>query len=409
MSAAPAGTLEPNGTVVIAGAGLAGLRTAEALRRRGFAGRVVLVGDEPHPPYERPVLSKRLLTGADASLPLLTMRPDVPLSTIDTAYGRPATAVDVARRTVSVAGGPEVAYDRLVVATGAQARRLPGLPDRLHRLRGYDDALALREALGRGGPVVIIGGGFIGCEVASSVRSLDLPVTIVEAQPEILVGVLGERVAAWVADLHRRNDVAIRAGVTVRAVTGSPGQWRVELGDGVVLEAGVVVEAVGARPMVEWLAGSGIDVADGVTCDEYGRTSAPGVYAVGDVASWHDPRTGRPHRHEHWTAAVEQADVVAGNLMAADGDFRPYASDSYVWSDQHGVRVQTVGTLAGVTAVEVLHADGERLLAAYVRDGLVTGLVGANVARLVTRLRPMVAQRAPLAEVERAVEALLVR
>jgi 3-phenylpropionate/trans-cinnamate dioxygenase ferredoxin reductase component len=401
--------LDAGSTVAIVGAGLAGLRTAEALRRRGFAGRVLLFGAEPHPPYERPVLSKDFLTGPVTDLPVLTVRPDVSAESIDIRTGTAAAGLDLSQRVLHLADGTQVRYDRLAIATGAHSRRLPGLPEGLHRIRGYEDALRLRGALAGGGEVVIIGGGFIGCEVAASVRALGSPVTVVEALGDPLARVLGPAVARRITRLHENHGVRIVGGSPVREVSGMPGQWRVRLDSGQDLDAAVVVEAVGAVPSTAWLADSGLDLANGVLCDATGQTSAAGVYALGDAACWLDPCTGGHHRREHWTAAVEQAHIVASNLLAAPDEQQLYSGLPYVWSDQYGVRIQTLGTVAPDVTVELLQDDDNRMLALYTAASQVTGVAAMNNARAITRMRPLLERGADVGAVRALLETLPTR
>jgi 3-phenylpropionate/trans-cinnamate dioxygenase ferredoxin reductase component len=401
--------LNAGSTVVIVGGGVGGLRTAEALRRHGFTGRITLLGAETHPPYDRPVLSKEMLTGLMTKPPVLTLRPDVSGESIETRLGVTAVRLHPSRRVVELSGGGQVRYDRLVIATGAHSRHLPGLPETLHRVREHSDALRLRGALASGGEVVIIGGGFIGCEVASGCRALGLPVTIVEAQREPLAAAIGMTVASRITSLHERHGVRILRETLVKHVTGEPGNWRVEVGSGETLAASIVVEAVGAAPADGWLRDAGIALTDGVVCDQFGRTSAAGVYAVGDVASWLDPRTGRHHRQEHWTAAVEQADVVARNMLAAPGAELPYASPRYVWSDQHGVRIQALGVLTPHATVELFQDDDDRLFAVYTASSRVTGVVAVNHARVLTRMRPLVERSADMDDVRATLGAVLSR
>ena len=304
-------------SVTVVGGSLAGLSAARALRAAGFDGRVTVVGEERHRPYDRPPLSKELLSGRMSPADLALEAEDEELA-VDWRLGERATALHSGDRAVELADGTQLRSDGLVIATGARARSLPGTEDvaGVHTLRTLDDGLALAAELRPGRRLVVIGAGFIGAEVASTAHQLGLSVTVLEAQEVPLAGPLGEPMGRVVAGLHEANGVRLLCGVGVHAVHGSVGADgvrrvdRVELVDGRVLPADVVVVGVGAQPNVEWLAGSGVDLGNGVHCDSRGATSVPGVVAVGDCASWYDPLSGRHRRVEHWTGALERPTAV---------------------------------------------------------------------------------------------------
>ena len=370
---------------VVVGAGLAGLRTAESLREGGFDGELVLVGDEPHLPYDRPPLSKHVLRG---ERPPMLLRPEEDYAELrlDLRLGTVVTGLDLPGRQLLTTGGP-VGYDHLVIATGATPRRLPGAPG--HVLRSLDDCQGLAPVLQPGKRIGIVGAGLIGCEVAASARSKDVEVHVVDVLPKPLVRVLGEEVAERVLHLHEQHGVRFHLGVGVTGATAT----RLELSDGTVLEVDAVLEAMGVVPGTGWLEGSGLPVDDGVVCDRHGR-AADGVWAVGDVARWADG-LGGSRRQEHWTSAVEQAAVVAAAILGKE----PPALDApYWWSDQYDVKLQGVGLVQPGDQVQVVEVGPrQRPLALYSRDGVLTAAVGFSAAAFVMRLRPQLGT--PLAEV----------
>ncbi len=379
--------------IVIVGAGLAGLRTAEELRRAEFGGEIVLIGDEPHLPYDRPPLSKDVVRGErdDTTLKPREFYAD---KNIDLRIGTPATAVDTAAQTVTLAGGATVSYDELVVATGLRPRRLPGLPELagIHVLRTIADSRALRDDVAPGKRVLVVGAGFIGCEIAASFRALGVDVIVVEPQQAPLAGVLGARVGALVARMHSDEGVDIRCGAGVSAVHGTDRVTAVTLVDGTELPVDVVVLGIGAVPVTEWLDGSGVPLADGVVCDGVGRTAVPHVWAVGDVAAWAPRR-----RVEHWSNAGDQAKVIAKALVGAE--IPTTAQVPYFWSDQYDVKIQALGSPSAADDLHVVEDDGRRFLAYYSRDGIFTGVVGAGVPAKVMKLRASLAKPTAIAAV----------
>jgi NADPH-dependent 2,4-dienoyl-CoA reductase/sulfur reductase-like enzyme len=377
-------------SVTVVGGSLAGLSTARALRDAGFEGRVTVVGDEPHRPYDRPPLSKELLSGRMTPADLALEAEDEDLG-VDWRLGARATGLRPADRAVELADGTQVRSDGVVLATGARARTLPGTEGirGVHTLRTLEDAVALADELRPGRSLVVIGAGFIGAEVASTAHQLGLSVTVVEAMEVPLSGPLGEQMGRAVASLHAANGVRLLTGVGVHAVHAGPhGVERVELVDGRVLLADLVVVGVGALPNVEWLAGSGIEVANGVVCDSRGATSLPGVVAVGDCASWYDPLTGGHRRVEHWTGALERPAAAVATLLGRASTVGP-PRPAYFWSDQYGARIQFAG--AADLADEVTVEDGDlaerSFLAVYRRAGSPVAVLGVDRVRPFTRMR----------------------
>jgi NADPH-dependent 2,4-dienoyl-CoA reductase/sulfur reductase-like enzyme len=391
--------------VVVVGASVAGVNAAQALREAGFQGEVVLVGEEPHQPYDRPPLSKEALHG-ELDLGRLGLRgPDwYDQHGVELRLGAAAAGLDVGGRRVLLADGADLPYDGLVLATGAAPRRLPGtgaVPG-VHVLRRVEDCLALRRAMLSGRRIVVVGAGFIGLEVAATAVELGLDVTVVEVAPVPLARALGDEVGAWFARLHRDHGVHLRVGVDVRGVDGvdgadgRAGRYRVRLGDGGALAADVVVAGIGVVPAVGWLRGSGVDVGDGVLCDAYCRTSAPGVVAAGDVARWYNALFDEQMRVEHWTNAVEQGRAAALALLGqADSAYAPVP---YFWSDQYDARVRFVGRSFAAQAVHVEEPAPGSLVALYGRDGLVRGALCVNAPRAAATYRRHILDQVPWQE-----------
>ncbi|MEU5607663.1 FAD-dependent oxidoreductase [Streptomyces sparsogenes] len=384
-------------TVAVVGASLAGLSAARSLRNRGYDGRLVVIGDEVHRPYDRPPLSKEFLAGAIGEADLALERDDEELGA-EWVLGVRATGLDRTERAIRLADGREVRADGVVIATGAAARTLPGTEGLagVHVLRTLDDARALRDELARGGRLVVIGGGFVGAEVASTARALGLDVTVVEAAPTPLAGPLGEAMGRVLSGLHADHGVRLLCGVGVKGVGGERRVDSVLLEDGRGVPADSVVVGVGAKPCVDWLQGSGIALDNGVKCGADGRTSLAGVVAVGDCANWYDPRAGIHRRVEHWTGALERPDAAVATLLAhgatAPGTPRP----PYFWSDQYGVKIQFAGHAAGADSVTVEEGATEdrSFLAVYRRAGRPVAVLGMNQPRLFTRWRKQLATEA---------------
>ncbi|MFD7407064.1 NAD(P)/FAD-dependent oxidoreductase [Streptomyces sp. NPDC059866] len=384
-------------TVAVVGASLAGLSAARSLRKQGYDGRLVVIGDELHRPYDRPPLSKEFLAGTfgEAELALETDDEDLQAEWL---LGVRATRLEYAQRAVRLADGREVPADGVVIATGAAARTLPGSEGLagVHTLRTLDDARALRDELARGGRLVVIGGGFIGAEVASTAYALGLEVTVVEAAPTPLAGPLGETMGAVVSALHADHGVRLLCGVGVKGLSGETRVDAVLLEDGRSIPADIVVVGVGARPCVEWLEGSGLVLDNGVKCGADGRTSLAGVVAVGDCANWYDPRAGLHRRVEHWTGARERPDAAVATLLAGGAVEPGVPRPPYFWSDQYGVKIQFAGHAAGADSVtiEAGAADERDVLAVYRRAGDPVAVLGMNQPRLFMRWRKQLAATA---------------
>lgn len=391
-------------TIVVVGTSLAGLRAVEALRSRGYEGRIIWVGEEPHLPYDRPPLSKELLRG-DWDPERVALRRGGGFEDLgaDLRTGCRAEALDLADRCVELAGGERLRFDGLVIATGASPRTLPEVPRLagLHVLRSLDDALALRSELERGPRVAVIGAGFIGAEVAASCRSLGLDVTMVEALALPLARGLDAETAELCAALHRDHGVDLRLGTSVERVEGASRVERLHLSDGTRLAADVVLVGIGVTPATAWLASSGLDLEDGVVCDETLATKAPGVVAAGDVARWRHPQHGRPVRLEHWTNAVEQADAAVARLL--DGHAEPFAPVPFVWTDQYEAKIQIAGDVHGSDETRVVHGSvGERrFVRLHGRAGRLVGAVAWSRPRQLMQIRRQLREGIAFAEAVR--------
>jgi 3-phenylpropionate/trans-cinnamate dioxygenase ferredoxin reductase component len=319
--------------VVIAGAGLAGLRAAEELRARGYAGGITMIGAEPRPPYDRPPLTKKFMTG---QLDDTSLRPDMTALGVDLRLDEAAAGLDAA---VLRSDRGEYGFDSLVVATGAAPVRLPGSgPQRV--LRTLDHALALRSALRPGTKLAVVGAGWIGAELATTAALRGCQVTVVEAAPAPLAGALGTELGSRTVPWYAAAGVDLRLSQPVESV--EPGG--LALPGGGWLAADEVVTAVGVRPDVGWLAGSGIVLENGVAVDEGLRTSLPGVYAAGDCAAFLSRRYRRRLRVEHWDSALHAPAVVAANILGGDEQYDPVP---YFWSEQFGRMVQYAGHHTG--------------------------------------------------------------
>jgi len=374
--------------IAVVGASLAGLRAVEALRARGYDGGILWIGAEPHLPYDRPPLSKEVLRGEWQPEDIALARRGVESLDADLRLGRRAVGLDAGALELALGDGSRERVDGVVIATGASPRRLPGELAGVHVLRSLDDALAIRRELELRPRVVVVGGGFIGSEVAASCRSLGLEVVLVEALGQPLEQALGPELGAFCAALHRDHGVRLELGASVAALEGAGRIERVRLADGRALEADLVVVGIGVRPETGWLEGSGLALRDGVVCDAR-CIAAPGIVAAGDVARWHHPRYGEALRVEHWTNAVEQAVAAAGSLLDGPAAARPFAPVPYVWSDQYDVKIMAAGRPRAGDEVHVVEGSfaERRFVALFGRGGRLTGVLAANRARRLAEWR----------------------
>lgn len=390
--------------VVIVGASLAGLNAAEALRDDGFEGRITLIGEEPQRPYDRPPLSKQLLTG-EWDTDRLPLRSEDEFAQLQLEFlgGRAAIGLDVGQRLVSLDDGQSVEFDGLIIASGARPIQLPFGQELagVHTLRSQADALRIRSDLEDGGKLAVIGAGFIGAEVASSARARGLDVAMIEALSAPMIGPLGDELADWAADLHLAAGVSLHMGSKVSDLIGSDRVEAVELEDGSRIEADTVVVGIGVRPNVEWLEGSGLTIGDGVVCDQFCR-AAPMIYAAGDVARWPNvlfthfryDQPQRTMRIEHWTNAVEQGMAAARNLLLeSQGEaLEAFAPVPYFWSDQHGLSIMASGVTSPRDEFRLVHGslESNRFAAIYGLRGYLSGVVAVGWPRMLRRYQGLI-------------------
>ncbi|OBJ47858.1 NAD(P)/FAD-dependent oxidoreductase [Mycobacterium sp. 1423905.2] len=385
--------------VVVVGGGVAGTRAAETLREDGYDGALTVVGDERHAPYHRPPLSKKLLTGKvhRAGIDL------APQFDFDARVLRGASAVglDMSSRTVQLRDEGQdlsLGFDGLVIASGAVPRAWPGgpVPDGVLLLRTVEDCLAIRERLGSRPRVVVVGGGFIGAEVAASCRSIGLDVVLIEKAAAPLLAALGEELAPRWADLHREHGVDVRVGVGVDAFVGNGQVEAIRLTDGSQVPADLVIVGLGVTPATDWLDGSGLRIDNGVVCDATGTVEGgTDVVAAGDVASWWHPLYERHLRVEHWDHAGRQGAAAARTLLAGRKHAQPYTEVPYFWSDQYDVKLQMLGVPTDYDAMEIVegHPDSWEFVAAYGRRGCTIAVLGTATGR-VYAYRDVIAKRA---------------
>ena len=397
-------------SILIVGASVAGLRTAQALRSGGFEGSISLLGEEIHHPYDKPPITKAMLeaSGDGARIPLLSDQALTALN-VDLHLGVRAVALDPRSRIVTTDAGRQLAYEHLVIATGVVPRTLGamGTLAGVHTMRTADDAERLRAALLNAEHVVTIGGGFIGAEFATAARAYGRQVTVVEAQHIPMAHIVGSEVGALLSEMHANNGVELLTGAAFSRFEGRQQVSAVVLEDGRSLPADLVVVGIGTHPATEWLAASGLPISDGVECDEQLRVIGfPEIHAAGDVARWPHPFYGTSVRIEHWTNANDHGAVVAASIL---GHPIPATPVPYVWSDQYGHRIQIVGRPnAGELALKLGHAENQ--LAALYADaaGYLIGAVTVDDPRLLLRCRKAMSKRARVDEVQLAPRKTLV-
>ncbi|MGE0731914.1 MAG: NAD(P)/FAD-dependent oxidoreductase [Acidimicrobiia bacterium] len=384
--------------IAVVGASLAGWNAATTLRREGFDGALTVIGGEPDRPYDRPPLSKAFLAdGDEAKVALHGVATSDELA-IDWRLGVRAVALDLTGRRVVLDRGEPVGFDGVVLATGAEPRRLDAVPfgPGVHALRTLADARGLRADLAaRSGPVAVIGAGFIGAEVAATCRQAGREVVLIEAAPVPLTRSVGAEVGMVCAELHREHGVDVRLGTAVVRHDAAAG--RLELDDGSSVDAAVVVVGVGVSPCTDWLVGSGLTLDDGVVCDATGL-AAPGVVAAGDVARWPNRLfDGELVRVEHWDNAIDMGSFVAKRLLAGDAwdPEQVFEPVPWFWSDQYDRKLQMAGRAAGaeVTAVVGGTFDERRFVVLYGRAGRLIGAFGMNRPRQIVQSRGLVARR----------------
>jgi len=407
---------EPLGRVVVVGASLAGLRAAETLRQHDIATSIVVVGDEVHRPYDRPPLSKKLLSGEWEPERIQLRQPDTfDDLDVDWRLGNAATSLDLTARELTLADGSVLGFDGLVIATGAHPRRLAGQDafTHVHELRTLDDALRLRaEIIDGGRRVVVIGAGFIGLEAAATAKQLGNDVVVLEGAAAPLIRGLGAEMGEAIAGLHRAHGVEVRCGVLIDGLTDEG----VRLAGGEIVPGDVVVVGIGVKPNTSWLEGSGLQLRDGVVCDAnlnalaVNGVAVPGVFAAGDVARWPNGLFDEEMRVEHWTNAAEQGAFVALNLQffAAGEPGEAYAPLPFFWSDQFEHRIQFLGRAAADDQVQVVAGSvaDSKFLVLFGRDGKLHGALGVNAPRWVMPTRKLFLDRATWGEAVAATSGL---
>jgi 3-phenylpropionate/trans-cinnamate dioxygenase ferredoxin reductase subunit len=380
-----------HGPVVIVGGGLAGQRCTETLRRRGYDGQIQMVCAETDLPYDRPPLSKDVLGDASRETSL-AYRPASWYEEhgVELLLGVAAQRLWPAERRVELSDGTSLPYAELLIATGSAPRDLPLLPrgENVSVLRTLPDSRALRAALAEGPHLVVIGAGFIGQEVAASARRLGLEVTMIEAAPQPLIGVLGPELGAWFAGLHRAEGVRVITDAALQRAERNGRLRALHLADGERIEADHVLVAVGVAPCVQWLAGTGLDGATGVPVDPLGQTACEHVYAAGDVAATRHPVSGRHVPGAHWESAGRQGATAATAML---GDTPAPAPPSSFWSDQYGLRIQYVGSCEGADAVAL---DGDltqrSFTATFTRQGQPVAALLVNRPRELPAIRTQI-------------------
>ncbi|WP_051217917.1 NAD(P)/FAD-dependent oxidoreductase [Nocardioides insulae] len=382
--------------VLIVGASVAGVNLARSLRIQGYAGPVRLLDRETVTPYDKPPLSK--------SHPLeprwLLSVEQAAAEQIELVLGSEAVEIDTDARRVVTADGAALRYDVLVLATGARARPSPWPGRHIHVLRTLAEAEALHADLSASESVLVVGGGFIGAEVASAARAAGKDVVLVDTVERPLADRLGDRVAGWILDQHRAHGVRLRTGCSILSLADGPdGGVRAELGDGSSVSAGLAVVGIGAVLDTGWLAASGLPVGDGVLCDQYGRVAGlADVFAIGDVARWDRPDGSRGTRREHWTTAGDQARFVAQTITAPD-DPQADTAVPYVWSDQHGTTIQVFGDPAPGDDPLVVENEGQRLALWGGPDGALAGAVSIGWPKAGLRSRRTLAAGGTVSDV----------
>ncbi len=383
---------------VIVGAGIAGGTAAETLRKQGFDGEVHLVGAEPHRPYDRPPLSKEFLSGAKEEEKLFFKPEDFYAEqSIELHLGTEATALDPSSKTVTLANGESLRFDKLLLATGSRVKTLP-IPgsdlEGVHYLRTIDDSRAIAQAMNGASKVVIVGAGFIGSEVAAVCKTAGLEVTVLEIQPQPMAHILGEEMGAVYANLHtsRGIDLWLREGIS--EIRGNAHAEQVITDHGNAIDCDFVVIGVGIAPDTSLAQSAGLQVDGGILINESCQTSHPDIYAAGDIANWYHPGLGHRLRVEHWDNALNQGAAAAKSMLGAP---EPYAPTLYFWSDQYDLNIQYLGHAAEWDEIAIRgNPDEEKFTAFYLKDGSVHGALVVNNFRDIRPTRTLIGQKTPV-------------
>jgi NADPH-dependent 2,4-dienoyl-CoA reductase/sulfur reductase-like enzyme len=369
------------------------------LRAEGFTGSITMVGDEPHKPYDRPPLSKNFLAGEWDTDRIALRKPDA-LEELQLTWklGAAATALNTNESTLTLATGETISYDGLIIATGGVVRRLPHQPALagIHVLRSIDDAEHLRAELNEGTRVVVIGAGFIGLEAAATATKRGATVTVLEGLEAPLIRALGPEMGSAIGDVHTRNGVTIRCGVSVASINGTTRVESISLAHGEVVPADVVIVGIGVAPATSWCEGSGLTIADGIVCNAQLNAGPKNVFAAGDVLRWPNhlfTDVEETMRVEHWTNAAEQGAHAAKNLLAVlnNTEQTPYEAVPFFWSDQFDARIQFLGRVTKDAVAEVVAgnpAEG-KWCAMYVANNRLVGVLGVSMPKLVMPSRAL--------------------
>jgi 3-phenylpropionate/trans-cinnamate dioxygenase ferredoxin reductase subunit len=381
-------------TYVVVGAGEAGIHAALAMRSHGYQGELIVVGDEAHPPYTRPPLSKAVLTARTPSLPLIRDVSDLARQQIAMRLGTRVMSIDRERRRLQCADGTHLHYSKLVLATGCEPRRLEGVPTdspRVLHLRTFEEALELRQRLEPGVRLVMIGGGYIGLEIAASARRMGCEVTVLESAPRIMARVVGPAVSAFLHALHESHGVRIITAEQICDVRDVGDGLEIRLRGDEVLRADFVVVGIGAQPRLELARSAGLSVGNGVVVDEFGRSSDAHIFACGDIAEHPNTFLGRRVRLESWQHAQRQAHVVGAAIAGANP--KPYAVVPWFWTDQFDINVQMIGMPAGWTD-EIVRGDPAGAFTVVYMDGSrVVGGAAVNQPREIAPIRAAIEKR----------------
>jgi 3-phenylpropionate/trans-cinnamate dioxygenase ferredoxin reductase component len=387
-------------TFVVVGGGLAGAKAVETMRQEGFDGRVVLLGDEPDRPYERPPLSKEFMKGeAERDKAFVHEEGWYADNDVDLRTAAQVTALDRAAHEVALADGSRQRYDKLLIATGSEPRRLP-LPgadlDGVHYLRTLPDAERIRAALERGGKIIIVGGGWIGLETASAARHHGADVVLIEPEPAPLSRVLGLELGGFFATVHRDNGVDLRLRTGLTEIRGSGRAEAVVLSDGSVVEGDAVIVGIGVAPRVQLAADAGLEIDDGIAVDEWLRSSDPDVWAAGDVMNAYNPLLGRRLRVEHWANALNSGPAAARSML---GKGEPYARVPYFFSDQYDVGMEYSGFAPAGSYDQVVlrgEADKREFIAFWLADRQVVAGMNVNVWDVTGPIQTLIRSKQPV-------------
>ena len=380
---------------VIVGGGQAAAAAAEELRNREFAGEVVILAEEHEYPYERPPLSKEYLLSGDATD--LYFKPAAWYAEKDVTvrFGARVVSVDPKAKVLTLADGSEQRYDKLLIATGGRPKVVPSITgERVRYLRDKADADRMSAELVAGSTLVVVGAGFVGCEIASSARKRGVEVVVVESLDVPMKRALGDDVGAAMAHIHRTNGVDLRLSAAITAVEEGDGKVLMRTADGEIT-ADYVLVAVGMTPNTEFLDGSGIEVDNGVLVDEFCRSSDPDVYAAGDVANAWDPELGRRVRVEHYDNAAKQGAAAAANMLGAE---QPHSDSHWFWSDQYEHNLQAVGLATDYDQVVIRREDpdGHAFVAFYLKGDRVQAAFALDNSKEILRVRKLIAAGTPV-------------